>query len=135
MQFLQSIHLNIIEMIQRITSRLCGADCRVVGHLVINGFSANRVRFANGLLTLGCVDDQADFLILDHVDDMRPPFAHFIDAPTGDTACRERTRRTAGRNNFKTPRCKRFTKFDRRVLVTVLNTEERDAAVRQQPPR
>jgi hypothetical protein len=43
-------------------------------------------------LPFGGVDDQLNLVVLDHINDMRPAFAHFVNGFTGETVARKAMR-------------------------------------------
>ena len=64
---------------------------------------ANRVRFLDGLLAFGGIDDEADLVVLDHVDDVRSTFAYLVDPPAPDAAVGQRPSRTARGHDLESP--------------------------------
>src|SRR6185437_1825520 len=79
-QVLQPIDADLIEVIECLAGCQRRRQRRVVGHTPVHGFTTNGMRFDGGLLTFGGIDDEVDLIVLDHVDDVRPPLAHFVDA-------------------------------------------------------
>ena len=53
------------------------------GLTLLQRFAADGKRVGNGLTALGRVDDEIDLVVLDQVDDVRPPFHDLVDRRAG----------------------------------------------------
>src|SRR5690606_10255537 len=87
------------------------------------------------LFTFSRVYDQADFPILDHVDDVRASLAHLVHPAARDAAAGEGLGRSTRRNDLEPALDQRLTELDGGRLVAVANAQERDARARQRYPR
>src|SRR5271166_69579 len=135
MQILEPIHVTVAEMVERIASCARGRHRRVVGHPARDRFAPNRARFANRLFAFGGVHDQRDFIVLDHVDHVRPTFAHLVHAPADDARVFESLRRTPGRSDFEAALDEHASERHRGRFVSIPDADEAKSARRQYDAR
>src|SRR3954465_8784484 len=97
-KILQAIDLDFLEVVDGFARRHRTGDGRVIGDLARHRLASDRTRLADRLLAFGGVHDEADLVVLDHVDDVRPSLAHLVRAPTLDAGRFERGSRAMGRD-------------------------------------
>src|ERR1700722_12286863 len=135
MQILQAIHFHLVQVVERFTSREPRRESRVIGHPTIHRFAANRIRFPNGLLTLGGVDDKVNLIVFDHIHYVRSSFANLVDAPAGDTRLSQRVRRPLRGEDLEATLDELTSKPYRTRLIAVTHTDEAYAVTRQRHAR
>ena len=62
MKVLQTVDLDLVEMIQSLARRQRRGQRRVIGDSLVDRFAPDRVRFLNGLLAFGGVHDEVDLV-------------------------------------------------------------------------
>src|SRR5690606_18502682 len=123
-QVLQSVDDDVVEMIESLACRLRGRKGRVVRDLVMHCGAADGMRLPYRLFTFRRVHDQADFPVLDHVDDVRPPFADLVDPAARNAAAGQRLGRSARGDDLEAALDERPAELDRSGLVAVPNAQE-----------
>src|SRR5579872_4509763 len=122
-------------MIERLTGGERRRQRRVVGDPAVHRLSADGIGLEDGLLAFGGVYDQIDLVVLDHVDDVWPPFAYLVDAPAFDAGGCERGGRTAGRDQREAVPDQTPRQLYRAGLVTLTHADEAAALARQHHAR
>src|SRR5882757_5653643 len=92
---------------------------RVVRHPSVDGLAPNRIRLAYRLLPFRRIDDQVDFVVLDHVHNVRPALPYLVHPAAGNARFLERARRAIGRQYLKPPLDEVTGEPDRARLVAV----------------
>ena len=82
-QVLEPVHFHGIQVIQSFAGCERARERRVVGDALVHRFAADGVRLADGGLAFRGVHDHRELVVLDHVDDVRPPLAHLVGALAG----------------------------------------------------
>src|ERR1700720_1117773 len=131
MQILQAVHLNLIEMIQRLAGGEPRRESRVVRHPTIHSFTANGIRFPDGLLAFGRVHDQIDLVVLDHVHDVWPSLANFVNATTDNARLSQRSCRPLRGEYLEAFLDEPTRKHHRPGFIAVTHTDEAYAVARQ----
>ena len=82
-QVLEPVHFHGIQVIQSFAGCERACERRVVGDALVHCFPAYGIGLADGGLAFGGVHDHGEFVVLDHVDDVRPPLAHLVGTLAG----------------------------------------------------
>ena len=90
MQVLQPVHFYGIQVIQSFAGCERAGEGRVVGDALVHRLTADGVGLADGGLTLRRVHDHREFVVLDHVDDVRPPLAYLVGTLAGNARLSDR---------------------------------------------
>src|SRR5579864_2121472 len=135
MQILQAVHFDIIDVIERLASSKPGSQCRVIGYAPMDRLTADGIRFTHSVLSLRGVDDEVDFIVLDHVHDMRPPLTDLVYPTAGDSGVLERQSRPMCGQYLEAPLDELPRKHHRTRLIPVANADEAYPLARQRHAR
>ena len=98
MPVLQAGHAVVLTVPNRRHARgATGYRCSVED-LVLQRGTADLKRVGNSLFACGGVNDEIDFPIFQHVDDMRPPLGHLVNAVDANPRIAYHPRRASGRD-------------------------------------
>ena len=95
-----------------------------VAHLVLEGGAADGGGIGDGLGALGGVDDEAELVVLDQVDDVRPALVDLVDPRAGDARRPHRRRRALGGVELETQVHQVAGDLDQASLVNLAHAEQ-----------
>src|SRR3990167_7379797 len=131
MQILQPAHGLLGTKLQRLT------DCRTrrqgggATDLVLQSVTTNGVRVSNRLTAFSGVDDQGDFVILDHVDHVRTPFGDLVHATHWQASGLDHLRRAGSRHHFEAKINQLTRQISHQWLVVIAHADKGTTAIRQ----
>ena len=95
----------------------------------------NRKRILDRAFVFDRINDERDFLALDHIHNMRPTLRYFVDDLYGQAFSYQKIRRTAGGTQGETQFQQLAGHFHHARLIQRLNADEHFAGGRQLNPR
>ncbi len=100
MQVLQAVYRHFVQMVQSIAG-CARRQRRVVRDAPVHRLAPDGHGLADGLLAFGCVHDECDLIVLDHVHNMRPALANLIDPAAFNPRGMQRVGGAVGRRPFR----------------------------------
>src|SRR5690606_2186222 len=117
--------------LERLTDRLTSRNGGGAVDLVLQGVTTDRVRVSDGLTPLGGIDDQGNFVVLDHVNHMRTTFGHLVHPAHRQAGCFKHLGGTGGSDYLEAQRNEITRDLNGLFLVILANADEGTAGVRQ----
>src|SRR5829696_1535243 len=130
-KILEAVDFHLAQVVDGLAG--CEGAChgRVVRDLARHGLATDRTRFADRLLAFRRIHDEADFVVLDHVDDVRATFPHLVGAAASDTRRLERSGCAVRGDDLKTLSREALAQLDRARFVAFAHADEAYPARRQ----
>src|SRR3990167_1378703 len=131
MEVLQPAHGLLGTELERLTNRFTRRQRGGAADSMLQRITPNGIGVGDRLTTLGGIDDQGDFVILDHIDHMRTPLGHFVHAAHRQAGGLDQLGGTRSGHHVKTQFDQVARQLGHQRLVVVAHADKGTATVGQ----